>query len=294
MVRDDHGIPQVYADTDADLMFAQGYVHAQERFFEMDFRRHVTAGRLSEMFGEDTLETDKFIRTMGWRRVAEEEWALLEPATRDALTSYAEGVNAYIADRTPSELAAEYAVLGLTGLDYTPEEWEPVDSLAWLKAMAWDLRGNMDAEVDRVLLSLDHTADEIAALWPAYPYAEHPPIVVRRRRRRRRLRAERDGQRHPQPRAVRRTRRASSRPSSACRTASRRCPSWSARAAASAATRGSSTASTARPASRCWPTTRTSASASPASGCRWACTAARSPPTAPSTPRASPSPACPA
>ena len=177
VVRDDNGVPQVYADTDADLVFAQGYVHAQERFFEMDVRRHVTAGRLSELFGSETLETDKFIRTMGWRRVAEEEWALLEPATRDALTAYADGVNAYLADRSPSQLAAEYSVLGLTGLDYTPEEWEPVDSLAWLKAMAWDLRGNMEAEVDRVLLSLDHTDDEIASLWPEYAFDEHPPIV---------------------------------------------------------------------------------------------------------------------
>ena len=158
-------------------MFAQGFVHAQDRFFEMDFRRHVTAGRLSEIFGPDTLETDRFIRTMGWRRVAEREWALLEPATRDALTSYAAGVNAYIADRSPSQLAAEYSVLGLTGLDYSPAEWDPIDSLAWLKAMAWDLRGNMDAEVDRVLLSLDRTEDEIASLWPAYPFDEHPPIV---------------------------------------------------------------------------------------------------------------------
>lgn len=177
VLRDEHGIPQVYADTDDDLMRAQGYVHAQERFFEMDFRRHVTAGRLSEIFGPDTLETDKFIRTMGWRRVAEQEWALLAPATRDALSAYAEGVNAYLAERSPSELAAEYAILGLTGLDYTPEEWQPVDSLAWLKAMAWDLRGNMQAEVDRVLLSLDHTDEEIAELWPAYPFDEHPPIV---------------------------------------------------------------------------------------------------------------------
>lgn len=177
VVRDAHGIAQVYADTDDDLMFAQGYVHAQERFFEMDFRRHVTAGRLSELFGPDTLETDRFIRTMGWRRVAEQEWALLQPETRDALTSYAAGVNAYLAERSPSQLAAEYSILGLTGLDYTPAEWEPVDSLAWLKAMAWDLRGNMDAEVDRVLLSLDHTDAEIAELWPDYPFAEHPPIV---------------------------------------------------------------------------------------------------------------------
>lgn len=177
VVRDANGIAQVYADTDADLMFAQGFVHAQDRFFEMDVRRHVTAGRLSELFGPDTLETDRFIRTMGWRRVAEREWALLEPATRAALTSYAAGVNAYLADRSPSQLAAEYSVLGLTGLDYSPVEWEPVDSLAWLKAMAWDLRGNMDAEVDRVLLSLDHTDDEIASLWPDYPFDDHRPIV---------------------------------------------------------------------------------------------------------------------
>ncbi len=177
VIRDGNGIPQIYADTDADLMRAQGYVHAQERFFEMDVRRHVTAGRLSEIFGPKTLETDKFIRTMGWRNVAEQEWALLEPATREALTAYAEGVNAYLAERSPSEMAAEYSILGLTGLDYRPEEWEPVDSLAWLKAMAWDLRGNMQEEVDRVLLSLDHTEAEVDALWPDYPFDEHPTIV---------------------------------------------------------------------------------------------------------------------
>ncbi|RYB92425.1 penicillin acylase family protein [Nocardioides glacieisoli] len=177
VLRDDYGIPQIYADNDTDLMRAQGYVHAQERFFEMDFRRHVTGGRLSEIFGPDTLETDKFIRTMDWRGVAEQEWALLQPSTREALTAYAEGVNAYLAERSPSELAAEYSVLGLTGLDYTPAEWEPVDSLAWLKAMAWDLRGNMDAEIDRAQLSVDQTPAEIASLWPAYPYDENPPIV---------------------------------------------------------------------------------------------------------------------
>ena len=291
VVRDEQGIPQVYADTDADLMFAQGFVHAQDRFFEMDFRRHVTAGRLSEIFGPDTLETDRFIRTMGWRRVAEREWALLEPATRDALTSYAAGVNAYIADRSPSQLAAEYSVLGLTGLDYSPAEWDPIDSLAWLKAMAWDLRGNMDAEVDRVLLSLDHTEDEIASLWPAYPFDEHPPIVSGG--------GVVDGvfEQNASGNATRNPRRpayapASSPPSSGCATGSTRCPSSSARAAGSAATRGSSTGSTARPASRSWPTTPTSASASPASGCRWACTAARGRPTARSTRRASRSPGC--
>ena len=122
-------------------------------------------------------ETDKFIRTMDWRGVAEQEWALLEPSTRDALTSYAAGVNAYIADRKPSELAAEYAILGLGGLDYTPEEWEPVDSLAWLKAMAWDLRANYRDELARARLSGRLTPAQISELYPAFDYDARPPIL---------------------------------------------------------------------------------------------------------------------
>ena len=82
-------------------MAAQGYVQAQERFYEMDVRRHTTAGRLSELFGPDTLEIDEFVRTLGWRRVAEQELPLLEPETRAALEAYAVGVNAYLDDRTP-------------------------------------------------------------------------------------------------------------------------------------------------------------------------------------------------
>ncbi len=178
VIRDEHGIAQIYADTDADLMRAQGFVAAQDRFFEMDVRRHVTAGRLSELFGTPTLETDKYIRTMGWRRVAEQEWALLDTDTRTALAAYAEGVNAYLEKHGPSEIAVEYTILGLSGLDYEPEPWEPADSLAWLKAMAWDLRGNMDDEVDRVMASLDHTPDEIAQLYPTYDDRARPPIVA--------------------------------------------------------------------------------------------------------------------
>ena len=68
--RDGKGIPQIYADTPEDLFLAQGYVHAQDRFYEMDFRRHVTAGRLAELVGDAALDTDKFVRTLGWRRVA--------------------------------------------------------------------------------------------------------------------------------------------------------------------------------------------------------------------------------
>lgn len=177
VLRDDNGIPHVYADTADDLFFTQGFVHAQDRFFEMDFRRHVTSGRLSELLGPDALETDKFIRTMGWRRIAEQELSLLRPETLDYLEAYSAGVNAYLEANSPGELALEYSVLALNGLDYTPEEWTPADSVAWLKAMAWDLRGNMEEEIQRAIMSVNHTAEEIADLYPGYPYRRHRPIV---------------------------------------------------------------------------------------------------------------------
>ncbi len=177
VVRDDHGIPQLYGDSMDDLMRAQGYVHAQERFFEMDVRRHATAGRLAEMFGEKAVESDEMVRTMGWRRVAEQELALIKPETRAALEAYADGVNAYLDEHSPSQIAVEYTVLNAGGLNYRPEHWTAVDSLSWLKAMAWDLRGNMTDEIDRVLDLADHSAEQVRELYPAYPYAEHAPIV---------------------------------------------------------------------------------------------------------------------
>jgi penicillin amidase len=177
VLRDDRGIPQVYADNAEDLFRAQGYVQAQDRFFEMDFRRHVTAGRVSELLGESTVETDMYIRTMGWRRVAAREYDLLQPSTRAYLDAYSEGVNAYLQGRATTELSVEYTVLGLTGRDYEPEKWTPVDSLAWLKAMAWDLRGNMSEEIERTRLSVNRTPEQVDELYPRYPYERNAPII---------------------------------------------------------------------------------------------------------------------
>ncbi len=178
VMRDGKGVPQIYAGNSADLFYAQGYVQAQDRFYEMDFRRHVTAGRISELLGEKTVETDMLIRTMGWRRVAAQEYDLLAPSTRAYLDAYSDGVNAYLAGKSATKLSAEYTVLGLGGLDYKPEKWTPVDSLAWLKAMAWDLGGNMEEEVARTRLSLGRTPEQVDELYPRYPYDRHAPIVA--------------------------------------------------------------------------------------------------------------------
>ncbi|WP_432065080.1 penicillin acylase family protein [Streptomyces sp. C10-9-1] len=175
--RDAYGIPQIYADSDEDLFRAQGFVQAQDRFWEMDVRRHLTAGRLSEMFGSAQIETDAFLRTLGWRDVAQEEYdTRLSPETKKYLQAYADGVNAYIEGRSADELSVEYAALSFAN-DYAPEPWTPVDSVAWLKAMAWDLRGNMQDEIDRSLLTSRLGADQIRDLYPDYPYDRNKPIV---------------------------------------------------------------------------------------------------------------------
>jgi penicillin amidase len=175
--RDGSGIPHLYGDSLTDLAQAQGYVHAQERFFEMDLRRHITAGRLSELVGADGIETDRVIRTMGWRRVAEEELPTLEPETRQVLQAYADGVNRYLRGRSPGQVSMEYTVLGLQLPLADIEEWTPVDSLSWLKAMAWDLRGDYADELARARLSGRLSRAQIAAVYPAYDAAAHPPIL---------------------------------------------------------------------------------------------------------------------
>ncbi|SFR74388.1 penicillin amidase [Agromyces sp. CF514] len=175
--RDDAGIPQIVAENDHDLFYAQGFVHAQDRFWEMDFRRHVTAGRLAELFGESQVGTDTFVRTLDWRGVAEQEYELLDDQARAYYTAYAEGVNAYLASRSGAELSLEYAVLGLQNPGYSPEPWTPVDSIAWLKAMAWDLRSNLGDEIDRALLSTALPTEEVARLHPDVDWSTTPTIV---------------------------------------------------------------------------------------------------------------------
>jgi penicillin amidase len=175
--RDGIGIPHIYATTMHDLFMAQGYVHAQDRFWQMDFWRHIGSGRLSEMFGESQVDTDRFLRTLGWRLTAEQEYAMLGSESKAILDDYAAGVNAYIQSREPVELSLEYLILtGVLNPDYEIEAWTPVHSLTWGKAMAWDLAGNMDNEIERAILLKTLTPTQVDELFPPYPQ-DHPVIV---------------------------------------------------------------------------------------------------------------------
>ena len=174
--RDSMGIPHIYATTSHDLFFAQGYVHAQDRFWQMDAWRHIGSGTLSEMFGAGQVETDTFLRTLGWRQTAEQEYAALDPVSKAIIDTYTEGVNAYLKDHDTTALSLEYAILGLLSPDYEIEPWTPVNSLTWGKAMAWDLRGNMGEEIERAVLLKTLTPEQVAELFPPYP-EDHPVIV---------------------------------------------------------------------------------------------------------------------
>ncbi|GAA1720944.1 penicillin amidase [Propioniferax innocua] len=177
VLRNARGIPEIRADSAEDLFTAQGFVHAQERFFEMDVRRHTTSGRLAELFGDELWETDAVIRTMGWREVAEREVDALPAETRRYLDAYAAGVNQYL-EQSDGSIALEYDVLGLQGLDVDPEPWTAADSVAWLKAMAWSLDGNLKDEILHGVMENEVGPDRAAEIFPTNRPDQYAPIVA--------------------------------------------------------------------------------------------------------------------
>ncbi len=176
VLRDARGIPHIYASTDHDLFFAQGYVHAQDRFWQMDYWRHIGSGRLSELLGADQLDIDRFLRTLGWDRLASQEFEAADSYTQAALVSYSDGVNAYVESHAGAELSFEYAILKLTNWSYEPEPWTPANSITWGKVMAWLLRSNLDTEIERAMLAKTFSPADLERLYPPYPQ-DHPVIV---------------------------------------------------------------------------------------------------------------------
>ncbi len=162
IVRDKDGVPHIFAATDHDAFFALGYVHAQDRMWQLEFQRRIGAGRLSEILGDATLDTDKFLRTLGTYRSAKEAWPGLSKASQNALQAYADGVNAWIDEG--HVLPPEFLILGVE-----PEPWTVYDSLVWTKMMAWDLGGNYDTELLRAKLTQALGPERTAQLVPAYP-----------------------------------------------------------------------------------------------------------------------------
>ncbi len=158
--RDRHGVPHIRAASADDAYFGLGFVHAQDRFWQMEAMRRLATGRLSEVIGPPTLGRDRFMRTLGFSRLVEIQFERLEGPVRRAFVAYAAGVNAWLERRRwllPPEFMA---------LRYRPEPWRPTDSLLWSKVMALDLSPYWRDKVLRLRLTGRLTGEQIDQLWP--------------------------------------------------------------------------------------------------------------------------------
>ena len=160
IIRDENGIPHIFAQTKRDAHFALGFVHAQDRLWQMEFTRRVGAGRLSEILGRETLGTDKFLRTLGLYRLAESQAARLDGETREALDGYAAGVNAFLANHRGA-WPLEFILLG-----HTPEPWRPADSLVWAKLMGLQLSSGWRGDLLRANLAARIGVTRLRDLFP--------------------------------------------------------------------------------------------------------------------------------
>ena len=181
VVRDAAGIIQITADSPHDLLFAQGYAHAQERMWQMEISRRIGASRLSELFGKSEISTDTYIRTLGWRIAAQRDLDAMSPATRALLQAYADGVNAWI-DQHNGSLSMPFVVSGfLSGSGgiggFHLEPWTTLDTATWQKVQALSLGGNMDSEIFRLIA--DARLGDPAKTDSLFPgYGSKAPVIT--------------------------------------------------------------------------------------------------------------------
>ena len=166
---DARGVPTVRAQSADDALFGLGWAHARDRLWQMELQRRIGAGRLSEALGEKLLPTDRFLRTIGFRRAAEDALRSLSPAARASVASYRAGVNAFLASTrtTPIEFR-------LLRIDARP--FDDVDCLVWAKLMAWDLSGNAATEIRRARYASVVGPERARELLPTGPPS---PTILR-------------------------------------------------------------------------------------------------------------------
>lgn len=169
IIRDKWGIPHIFATDEKDVIFAQGFVHAQDRLFQMELHRRIASGRISEFLGKAALDTDRATRTFGFYRLAKASLAAMDDNLKALMTAYADGVNAFL-KHPASRLPPEYGLVKLK-----PEPWKIEDSVAFGQFMGWQLSGEWKMELPRFKASVigKEKLDELA---PGYP-AENPSVI---------------------------------------------------------------------------------------------------------------------
>ena len=139
--RDKWGVSHIHAQNNHDLMFAQGFIHARDRSWQMEMNRRVAMGRISELFGDIALDTDRLVRTLGFNRLAKQDYDVASDDIKEYLNSYSDGVNAFFRE---GKLPIEFKLAKVK-----PEKWTPVDSLGWGRVMSWTLSHGWSGAITR-------------------------------------------------------------------------------------------------------------------------------------------------
>ena len=171
VIRDEHGIPHISAGSEEDALLALGFVHAQDRMWQMEMNRRIGAGRLAEVLGPGALDTDRLLRVLGLHRRAEASLDHFNPASMRRIAAYVRGVNAWIETRQ-GPLPPEFLVLG-----FEPAPWSAVDSALVPKIMSLDLAREWTRDRMRLRLSKDLSPDRILDFYTPYR-ADKPRGVV--------------------------------------------------------------------------------------------------------------------
>ncbi|MEZ2338697.1 penicillin acylase family protein [Mucilaginibacter sp. RCC_168] len=171
---DENRIPHIFADNEHDLYYAQGYITATERLWQMDIQTRQAAGRLAEVLGPQLLEVDRYHRRMGMVYGAEKTLKAMmsEPAVRQMILAYTDGINAYIHRLHPRQYPIEFKLL-----DYAPEDWKPINCAFLLKLMSETLAGGSN-EFAMTNILKRFGAKTTNDLFPDYPMHEDPIIPV--------------------------------------------------------------------------------------------------------------------
>lgn len=160
--RDEHLIPHINAlNDDRDAFYALGYVHAEDRLWQLEFQRRVAAGRLSEIFGDQTIKQDEYLRTWGFYRAATKAWDAMDENTKEIVRAYTQGVNAYVNNHT---LPMQFYLLRTK-----PEPWTNIDSIAWQKMMAWTLDSSWQRKIKNYWVAKETSDNKIDFYFPPYP-----------------------------------------------------------------------------------------------------------------------------
>ncbi|WP_404452270.1 penicillin acylase family protein [Virgibacillus necropolis] len=172
VITDENGVPHIKAENAHDLYIAQGYIQAQSRMFQMEMSRRQASGTLSEVVGEVAIDHDKYFRTLGLRRAAEESYKIYSDESKQVLQWFADGVNAYIHQaKAENSLPIEFTLMGSE-----PAEWTPIDSLTIGKYMAFDLGGHWEQQAFNYYALNNFTEEKAYELFPKYP--DNKPTII--------------------------------------------------------------------------------------------------------------------